>query len=478
MSPQTARRARLLVIFVVLGCLLLAALIDRRGSDSSSTNVDELVALGPRVPAANAVETAWYCAEGTSNPGGRADERIFVTNVDQRVAHARITVMQGPDQAAKVKSVDVAPGSLASVRVADILAIAEPGVLVEVTGGRAIVTHSVTGTGDAGFGPCARDAAPQWHFAAGTTVKGAQLFLALFNPFADDAIVDIDFFTSSGPLAPGDLQGFVVPAHSRITVPVQDQARRTDLVATEVRARRGRVVAEQTQTLDGTDGRKGLALSLGTPQLATHWEFANASISAGRTQTMVIANPASVPSTATIRTRLDGGVLEPETVNLPAQTAVAVDLGRRVPPGVGFSVAVEGRLPIVAESFVAVQAPKPSALRGIATTIGTGRFARRWVDAPARATNASQDSIAVLNPGPGSVTFRLSVIRAGRTSVPPTTDRVLLAPGKRKVIDLGVLKVPTDAFVIVDASGPVVVERESAAMPGITIAAAVPDLDR
>jgi hypothetical protein len=377
-----------------------------------------------------------------------------------------------------VKSVDVAPGSLTSVHVADILAIAEPGVLVEVTGARAIVTHSVGGFDDAGYGPCARDASPDWHFAAGTTVKGAQLFLALFNPFADDAIVDIDFLTNSGPLGPDELQGFVVPAHSRVTVPIQDQARRTDLVSTEVRARRGRVIAEQSQTLDGTDGRRGYGLSLGTPQLARHWEFANATVSAGRTQTMVIANPATVPSTATIRTRLDGGVLEPETVNLPAQTSIAVDLGRRVPPGVGFSVAVTSRIPFVAESFVAVQAPKPAALRGIATLIGTGRFASHWVDAPARATNGSQDSIAVLNPGAGSLTFKLSVIRAGRTSVPPSTERVTLAAGKRKVIDLGVLKVPTDAFVTVDATGPVVVERESAAMPGITNAGAVPDLDR
>jgi hypothetical protein len=32
--------------------------------------------------------------------------------------------------------------------------------------------------------------------------------------------------------------------------------------------------------------------------------------------------------------------------------------------------------------------------------------------------------------------------------------------------------------VIVDASGPVVVDRESSGMPGITIATAIPDLER
>lgn len=477
MSPLTGRRARIVVILVVLGCLVAGALIDRTGSDSSADD-QQLITLGPRVPAADAMETSWYCADGTSNPGGRADERIFIANIDRRVAHARISVMQGPDLDPKVTNVDVEGGTLANLRVADILPIPEPGVLVEITGGRAIVTHSITGNGDGGVGPCARDAAPSWHFAAGTTARGAQLWLALFNPFADDAIVDIDFLTNSGPLAPEDLQGFVVPGHSRVTVPVHDAARRDDLVATEVSARRGRVIAEQSQVLDGTDGRRGLSLSLGAPELSRRWEFASGGIVAGRTQTMVIANPAAVPTNATIRTRLDGGALEPETVSIPGRTALAVDLGARVPAGVGFSVAVEGRVPLVAESLVAVRAPIAASLRGIATSIGSTQPARRWVDAPARATAGSQDSVAVLNPGRSVVTFSIRVMQAGRVLTPPSATRVRVAAGKRAVVDLGVLRVAADAFIVVDASGPVVVDRESSAMPGVTAAATVPDLDR
>ncbi len=411
-------------------------------------------------------------------PAVAADERVYIANIDRGVAHARISVMQGPEAAPKVTTIDVKGKTLASFRVADILPIAEPGVLVEVTGARAVVTHSVTGNGDDGVGPCARDAAPEWHFAAGTTAKGALLNLALFNPFADDAIVDIDFLTQAGPLAPEDLQGFVVPGHSRVTVPVHDNARRDDLVATEVTARRGRVIAEQTQLLDGTDGRQGLALSLGAPRLSKRWEFASGGVVSGRTQTMVIANAAAEPTTAIVRTRLDGGALEPESVSIPGGTAIAVDLGSRVPPGVGFSAVVEGRIPLVAESFVAVRAPVPAAERGIATEIGSPHPARSWIDVPARSTAGSQDSVAVLNPGRAAVTFRLRVIRAGEVLTPPKTARVRVAAGKRSVVDLATLRVPADAFIVIDASGPVVVDRESSAMPGVTAAATVPDLER
>ncbi len=472
---SSARRGRIIVIVVVLGCLLLAAFLDRSGA-SNPTRAATFVALGPRVPAPDAAEAAWYCAEGTSDPGGRADERLFIGNIGHRTAHARITVMSGPDAVPTVRALDVGAGSLATVRVADILAVPEPGVLVEVTGAQAVVTHSIISNGDAGIGPCARDAAPEWHFAAGTTVRGAQVWLALFNPFADDAIVDIAFLTDGGPLAPGELQGFVVPGHSRVTVPVHDQARRDALVGTEVTARRGRVVAEQSEVLDGTDGRQGLALSIGAPELARHWEFPNGTIVAGRTETLVVANPQDTPTTATVRTRLDGGALEPEIVNVPARTAVSVDLGRRVPPGIGFSVAVQSRAPVVAETLTALVAPVPANARGIATTVGETRAARRWVLAPSRVSATSIDLVAVLNNGRTPATFRLRVLRGGKESVPPDTRKVLVAPGKRVVLDLGRRQVPPDGVVVVDSTAPVIVERESSAIPGISVSSAIPDL--
>jgi hypothetical protein len=477
MSPSSARRGRIIVIVLVLGCLLGAALLDR-GDATEAGESASFVVLGPRVPPADATESAWYCAEGTSNPGGRADERVFIANVGDRVARVRITVMSGPDQVPTVSGLEVQPSTLTSVRVADILAFAEPGVLVEVSGGQAVVTHSISGNGDAGIGPCARDASAQWHFAAATTVRGATLWLALFNPFGDDAIVDIGFLTHTGPLAPGELQGFVVPARSRVTVPVHDQARRDELVATEVIARRGRVVAEQSLVLDGFDGRRGLALSLGAPLLARRWEFANASIVEGRTETLVVANPESAPTTATVRTRLDGGALEPESVQIPARTAVAVDLGRRVPPGVGFSVAVDARSPVIAETLAALRSPIPENARGIATTVGTTRSARRFVVSPGRVAADSIDLVSVLNAGRSPVTFRVRVHRGGRVSTPENAARLRVAPGRRVLIDLDRIQVAADAVVEIDATGPVVVDRESSAIPGVSVSAAVPDLDR
>ena len=110
--------------------------------------------------------------------------------------------------------------------VSTIAAVPEPGVVVEIVGGQAIVSHEVVGQGDLAVEPCAADASTDWYFAAGTTVRGSQQFLALFNPFGDDAIVDISFVTDTGVMEPDGTQGVVVPRRSRVSIPVHDSVER------------------------------------------------------------------------------------------------------------------------------------------------------------------------------------------------------------------------------------------------------------
>ena len=143
-----------------------------------------------------------------------------------------------------------------------------PAVVVEVVGGQAVVAHELAANGDIATEPCARGASSDWYFANGTTLKGAQQYLVLFDPFGDDAIVDVTFLTDDGVQEPDDLQALSVPRRSRVTIPVTTSCRASATVAVHVHARSGRVVAERSQLFDGTasDGevvRQGVALSLG-----------------------------------------------------------------------------------------------------------------------------------------------------------------------------------------------------------------------
>ena len=72
------------------------------------------------------------------------------------------------------------------MHVADLVKTPEPGVVVEVVGGRARSSRTSSNTvATSPSNPAPASAAPDWYFAAGTTVKGSEHYLALFNPFGD-----------------------------------------------------------------------------------------------------------------------------------------------------------------------------------------------------------------------------------------------------------------------------------------------------
>ena len=459
---MTTKRVTIFLI-ALLAALVAAAALTGPESPTSAPRQS-----GPRVGRPSEASASWYCAEGTASPGGRADEEIVLGNVGTRASHARITVFAGSDVTPVHRESSVAPGAVVHLHVADFAAVAEPGVLVEVSGGATAVEHQIRRGTDVALGPCAREPAPQARFAAGTTAKGAELWLALFNPFPDDAIVDVRAITSDGVRAPGGMQGVVVPRFSRVSVALHDLVPRVDQVATEVTVRRGRAIAEEALTLDGTDGRRGLALSLGA-DAARRWWFPMGVIGSGRQEQLVLANDSDREVMATVRFSLDATAIEPETVLVPGASTVTVGF-TRVPPNIGFSVSVRAPEPIVAEMLDATTAPLPDGVRGIASDLGITVGASRWVVVPARLEAGSSDAVAVVSTDGKSHRIRLVQRRKGQDRV---VARATVPATGRTVWDLAALVTDPNVALEVRADGPVAVERESS-RPGLTRSHAVP----
>ena len=434
---------------------------------SHDTTVVRSVARGPRVDPSAAV-SAWYCAEGTSIPNGRADEEIVMGNVATTPSRATVTVFGGSGVPAVQRRYGVAPGRVVRVRVADIAPLAEPGGLVVVSGGATAVEHRIHRGTDGALGPCAREPASHADFAAGTTLKGAETWLALFNPFPDDAIVDVRATTADGVRAPGALQGIVVPRFTRVSVPLHDLVPRTDLLAISTSVRRGRVIAEASVALDGSDGRAGLAMSLGEDR-ARDWRFPVGVIGSGRQERLVVANRGSRDARVTVGFTLDAAAaVEPVTLMVPGTTALSVDLSR-IPPDVGFSTRVRSSSPIVAELIGTSGAPQGADVRGLASDLGFGNGARRWVVVPARLDVNSADELAVV--GTDGHRHRVQIVRVEQNREVVVARSEVPAMG-RVVIDLAKLGGSPAAALELRADGPVVVERVSS-RPGLTRSHAV-----
>jgi hypothetical protein len=465
---RTVRRAPILL--VVFGAIVAAIVFQQRApSAPAHPSVAAAVNTGVAVPPPNALSASWYCAEGTSTPGGRADETVLLASLADARVVATITVTVGGSAPPVVRRIELAPHEEQRVHIADIVQTAEPGVVVEIDGGPAVVSHELVHGTDIAVEPCTRAAGTDWYFAAGSTVRGSQHYLALLNPFGDDAIVDVTLLTDSGLQQPDQLQAVVVPRRSRLTLTVHDQVPRQEHVATHVHARSGRVVVERTQIFDGTPPdagptREGIAVSLGAQAPApSSYVAAGTTRGAGRAE-LGLGNFSASPTSVVVDVALAGDrTLEPQTVDVPAQGVVTVDITGRVPVDTDYAITVTPRrngatiVPVVAELMA--WWPPASTSSAVASTLGSVGIARRWV---VTAPEGDADAyVTVLDPGAGPAVVGL--LRAGRV------DRGTSATsGEHRKIKAGGLAVFHVAH-IGDEQSAFVVTADHAVVVGLTV---------
>ena len=482
---MSAKKIHRVPILVALIAIVAAAIVfDNRESSSQAGAVRAAgAAAGASVPSENSLSTSWYCAEGTSTPDGRADETVLIASVADTASEATVTVMPGGEAAPVSRTVRLDPREEKRVRVADVLATPEPAVVVEVVGGQAVVAHELVANGDLATEPCARGAASDWYFADGTTLKGAQQYLVLFDPFGDDAIVDVSLVTDDGVQEPDALQAISVPRRSRVTIPMSDLVPRQRSVAVHVHARTGRVVAERTQIFDGTasDGevvRQGIAVSLGALSPRREWYFPYGTTLEGAIGEIAIANFGALPTTVEVNVMLDGDQsLAPQQSDIPAHSVTTVDVGSLVPADQRYAVTVIARDaegdtgPVVAEMLASW--PSSSSSPGVAAALGSTRLAERWVIAlPA---GDVEGIITVVNPGTAPLTATLLVYDAGDTTGPPSAPERAIEAGRFALFDLVDVGAGGDHVLVVTSDRPVAVGATFTGPGGADITPAIPD---
>ena len=431
--------------------------------------------------------STWFCAAGTSQPGGRADETLTVANIGGArafTAEIKVSVMTGVGVSPSKFDFKLAPvgnansaatglPSIRSIPVSTILASPDPGIVIEATGAPVVVTHSVAGAGDVATSPCARGGSPEWYFGGGTTVLGAEQWLTLFNPFPGDAVVDLTFFTGIGVEAPSDAQGVVVAGTSRLSIPVHDLVPRRDAVATRVTTRRGRVIAEQVQSLDGRDGRRGITLTAGVPRLAKQWWFSGATAANGRITTASILNPGARRVSIRLDTALVGAVtLGPIDIEVPPRSVVVTNVSSRVPAGTPFawrlSLRDSERKSGESSAGIAVEAlvSQSGISSGLAADSGTPFASSSWYLMAPDLLGGDMREVAIFNTSNKQVKWSLRTLDRGAES---GLRRGRLAPwalSRQSVAVSGVLKV--------DADGLVAVSHASQGLRGTILSAGIP----
>ncbi len=462
------RRVPRAPVIIVLVAAVAAAVVFVRTEPERDANAAAAISDAPAIPDADALSASWYCPEGSATDGGRADETLLVANVGDEDAAAVVTVFDGDDEPAR-EGVEVPARAQVEVELNEVTDAEEqqllfdgtvtgPGVMVEAFGGEVVVEHAIASGDELAVSACARGAAPEWFFAAGTTVRGTELMLSLFNPFGDDAIVDLMFLTDTGVQTPDGAEALIVPRRSRVSVPLHALVQRQTQVATAVRARTGRVVAEQSLACDGSEIAKGFALSLGATGPADRWALPYGLMGADNTHTVSVANFADSGSEAEVRVDVDDGArVEPQTVPVPARSVAVVDVGGLVAIDARYSVDVRvtGEEPVVVDQLVTSTADTAG---GLALDAGVREPARRWAFAGAAGLDADA-TVSVVNPGPRPVTVSLAAYGSSDAEAPESPPELELDVGERGSFALEDLDIGADRMLVVEADELVFAER-------------------
>jgi hypothetical protein len=472
--PRGSRRRRDVQrwpIVVVLAVLLVAAIVAGNGHDREVTAPQRRVSSDAvALPEETARSAAWYCpGPPPSSALADAEERVTVANLHDETVDVGVTVVP-PKGTLQHRTETVDARSLHALAL-DGKTANTSALIVEPFASDVVVDATSTAGSVLASAPCATQPSATWHFAAGTTVRGAEDWIVMFNPFGDDAVVDLSFFTASGFEKPVDWQGFTVPRRSRVAIDVGTEVRREPVVATSIAARTGRIVAQQTIVFAAESGRSGVTRSLGAVRPAQQWVFPSGASVPGATRTIAISNPGDLDGEVDVSIApADDVVIEPVTVAVPRRgvTTVAIgNCGSRQPPqcvtvprDVPYSIVVRSTVdvPVVAQDLSTwVQ----GRFTGATSELGSHDGARRWVFARSRVAGEIGAGIDLLATGNATAKADVTFVVDGKTVTPEKLQGIQLRPGVR--VTVPVISQPelkkADAAIIVTSDQPIVAER-------------------
>lgn len=297
--------------------------------------------------AASAQHTTWYFAEGAT---GGFEQDLLIANPTASTAQVRVTFLT-PTAPPNILTFDVAPTSRKTIRVNDVpgLVNAEVSSVVESLNGVPIAAERTMYWGGAakrGGHNATGIEAPrtEWHLAEGATGSFFHTYILLANPNAQPTSVTVDFLRDDGTVS---TQTVTVPANRRHSMDVNGlPGMATSTFGAKIISTLP-ILAERAMYWSSFEGGSSAPA---IPSPATTWLFAEGATLGGMQTFILLGNPNTAPTSATLTFLLESGTTVAKTVTVPAlgrTTVAAHDYPEMA--GVSFGTTVTSTLPIVAE---------------------------------------------------------------------------------------------------------------------------------
>lgn len=427
--------------------LLLAAVLVVAGSVAAS-QVTQSRELDPpeAVQAPLASSGTAYCpvaageGEGASlllSALGDADAEVVITRYvdgaavpgEPRTLPARTTV-----------TLPVAPGDLAAP------------VAIDWRGSPVLAQYQLSDGTELLVADCASRGASRWHLAGFDTSLGNVSLLHLFNPYGQDALVDLQFGTPEGDVELVIGEELLVPARSSAVLNLAQFRPETPDLAVTVSSVAGRVVPQGQVDLappaEGVEAVTGRGLIPASPVVSETAFVPHAVSDAVTASHLTVYNPGTRAAAVQLQV----------TTPLAAATALASE--RTVPAGgtVGIDLAELSALPafgvqLVSVNGVGIVATRTAAVSdvqrtGVAVSLAAPMTSEEWAVTGGLDANAT---LTLYNPGSTPAVAAVDV--AGGT--PETWTAVTVPPNG--LTSLPLAHATPQGPALVDADGPLVV---------------------
>ena len=317
----------------------------------------------------------------------------------------------------------------------------------------------VTGSGAA---RCPRVVSEKWYFPAGSSSLGYDERILVRNPFPDEAVVTVTFFTPTGKTIKANLAEVAVPAGQSKFIQVNDFILRQPVLGAAVTAQRGRIVAWRVMFAESEDRPNGVYFELGATSPSEAWYFPEGQVGGGIEEVITLLNPNRREAIVTISLATRSKPVQPPKlveVKIAPGAVKAISLPQVLSDrdqdlgGVGAIVRSTNDVEVVAERTVWYAADRT----GVASSIGAREPVLQWVVPPA-AVASVEDSLVLLNPSDEKATVSLQLFRQGGDAITP--ENKITVPARGRVgFSLSQLSGGQPAAVLVSSDVPIVAER-------------------
>lgn len=315
-----------------------------------------------------------------------------------------------------------------------------------------------------GAANCSVSASSRWYFSAGSASIDADERILVYNPFPDEAVVRLALMAPGGERTNTSLSDVAIPANEWRTISINEVIQVKKQIAVEVIAKRGRVVAWREMFLAGRGVPTGIDYSLGAPEPAERWYFADGAIGADVTETISVLNPGNEEATINVMIATSDETLTPPDLvefPVPPRSQQVIDLEAYVKApkegteAVSATVAVADGPGVVVERTTVWDGEEIS---GTSAEIGATVTSTSWFVGPASA-NPVSDFVAIFNPSGSDATVDITLLTKKGPETPPDLQGLSVPAGSRVKVPIGSVVGGKPVAVHVGSDTEVVAER-------------------